>query len=632
MANAGTVTVDFAAETARFTAELKKVNDRVKSVESGFKSLEKVASTALKFFSVGIAVNFIRSAAEAADQLGKTADKLGISTERLTAFQLAAADAGVEAGAFAKLLTDAQRRLGEAAQGSGAAYDAIRALGFSVNELQRLSPDELFLRYADALSTVKNRSEAFALANDLMGKSVNDAWALIDAGRPAIDEAAATVKRLGLALSEVDTKQIEEANDKIGLLSRVSQALGQQLAAALAPFATEFVNRITGAGVAADETRGKFDQFARAVFFTFELLSNAARSYEAIVAASALSSAKTYEVVFTALRKSLELTAKLDELVGLDSLAAQFRDLAGVAGKVESLAAAEASAAAKRMEDAGKQIRSLTEISAEADRIVAESRKRAEEEANKDGTDPNSNLRFETLQFNLDIEEEIRRSSYEQMIAEQAAFEQIRADISEQADEDAILRTQETQAKVANAILESENKILQFKQQAFNAAVGLLSALAGKSKAAAIALIAFEKIRAIAQVKINTAVAVANALASVPYPANLAAAAQMTQLGAIQMALIAATGLAEASNVISSSSGGAPIGSPQNPVFTDTRSSSGEQVFGAQQKNQVSIRFEGVFTAAAAREIAEQIREVIDNSDIHIIGPNSSNARELRGE
>jgi hypothetical protein len=635
VANAGTVTVDFAAEVAKFNAQLKQVNDRVKSVESGFKSLEKVASTALKFFSVGIAANFIRSAAEAADALGKTADKLGLSTERLAAFQLAAADAGVETGTLNKLLTDAQRRLGEAASGTGATYDALKSLGLGVRDLQKLSPDELFLRYSDAINSLKSRAEQFSVAQDLFGKSAQEAFTLIAAGRPAIEEAAATVDRLGLALSRVDIAQIEIANDKLGLLAKVSQAFGQQLAAAIAPFVTEFVDRLTGVGVAADDTRSKLDEFARAVFISFEIVANAARTFDLAVSAAFTASSKAYESAFAILRKSLELTAALDEAVGLDSLAAKFRGFAEAAGRAEAFSAAFSEQAAIRVANAANSIKSFAQILDEADQIVARSQARAEEAAANQAalaSGLTGESRIAQLEFSLNIEAEILRTSYEQMLAEQVAFEQVRANISEQFDEDAILRSQETQAKIANSTIEAEKKILSFKQQTFDAGIGLLSALAGKSKAAALALIAFEKIRAIAQAKINTAQAVTNALANVPYPANLAAAAQMAQLGALQIGLIAATGLAEASNVISSSSGGAPIGSPQNPVFTDTRSSSGEQVFGAQQKSQVSIRFEGVFTAAAAREIAEQIREVIDNSDIHIIGPNSSNARELRGE
>lgn len=631
MANAGTVTVDFAAEVAKFNASLKQVDARVKSVESGFKSLERTAATALKFFSIGIATSFIRSAAEAADALGKTADRLGLSTERLAAFQLAAADAGVETGTLNKLLTDSQRRLGEAAQGTGATFDALQSLGLSVRQLQQLSPDELFLRYADSINQLKSRAEQFSVAQDLFGRSAQEAFTLIAAGRPAIEDAAATVDRLGLALSRVDIFKIEVANDKLGLLAKTSQAFGQQLAAAIAPFVSEFVDRLTGVGVAADDVRGKLDSFARAVFITFELIANAARTFDGAVSAAFLAFAKSAEVGNAILRESFELTARLDEAVGLDALAARFRSFAESAGQAESFAAALSEQAALRVENAANSVKSFSVIFDEADQIIARSQARAEEAAARQAelsAGITGESIFENLQFQFDAELEMRTQQAEFLRQFQLDQQAITNEGLEAIELEHLRNVNLERERLTR---ETEARIVGMKQATTNAAIGLLSALAGRSKAAALALIAFEKIRAIAQAKINTAVAVTNALANVPYPGNLAAAAQMAQLGAIQIGLIVATGLAEASNVLSSSAAGAPIGSPQNPVFTDTRSD-GEQTFGAQQKNQISIRFEGVFTAAAAREIAEQIRDVVDNSDVHIIGPNSSNGRELRGE
>lgn len=632
MASAGSVVVDFSAEVAKFNASLKQVNDRVKSVESGFKSLEKVASTALKFFSIGISANFIRSAANAADAAADLATRIGISTERLAAFDLAASDAGVQTESLARLFTDAQKKLGEAAGGTGATADALRDLGLNVRELQRLSPDELFLRYSDALLTVTARSERFALSQDLFGKSATEAFELIAKGRTAIDAAAETVDRLGLALSRVDSEKIGEANDKLGLLAKTSQAFGQNLAVSLAPFVTEFVNRLTEVGVGADDARSKLDAFARASFTSFEIIANGARVFDVAVSGAFLSVAKANEVAFGILQKGFELTAKLDEAVGLDALAAKFRSFSQSAADAQSFSAALSENAAARIENAANSIKSFSEIFAEADRIVSESQARAEAAAAAQAElagGLTGESRFETLQFEFDSELEmraqhaefLRQFQFEQQEITNAGLESIELEHLRNVNLERERLTQETEAR-----------IVAMKQSTVNAAVGLLSALAGRSKAAALALIAFEKIRAIAQAKINTAVAVTNALASVPYPYNLAAAAQMATLGSVQIGLIVATGIAEAANVFSSSSAGAPIGSPQNPVFTDTGGRNDEQTFGATQRTQITVNFTGLATAGAAREIAEALRDVIDNSDVHIIGPNSSNGRELRGE
>lgn len=635
MANAGTVTVDFAAEVARFNAQMKQVNDRVKSVESGFKKMAGVVDSALKLFSVGIAASFIRSAAEAADALGKTADKLGLTTERLTAFQLAAADAGVEAGTLAKLLVDSQRRLGDAAGGTGATADALRILGLNVRDLQRLSPDELFLRYADALGEVKNRSEQFTLAQDLMGKSVQDAYTLIAAGRGAIDEAAATVDRLGLAISRVDIAKIEVANDKLALLAKTSQAFGQQVAAALAPFVSEFVDRLTSTGTSIDSTRSKLEAFTTAVFVAFEIIANGARVFDIAVSGALFALVRPWERFFELVRRSLEFTADLDAALGFDSLAKRFTNLAQTIGQAESFAGALSEQSAARVKNAADNIRSFSQIFEEAEQIRARAQQQAEEAAARQAelaagiTGAESVI--EKKQIELFQIEEITQLHYDNMLQLQDDFLRIQAETTEKLD---VERHRDHLQRKIDRERQAEQQILAVKQGAQNAALGLLGVLAQRSKVAAIALIAFEKIRAIAQAKINTAVAVTNALASVPYPYNFAAAAEVAAFGNIQVALIAATGLLEAGNVLRSSAPGAPLGSPQNPVFTNANAATGDVAgpAGAQQNKQITITFNGLFTKDAAREIAEHLKDVIDNSDIHIIGPNSSQARELRGE
>lgn len=634
MANAGTVTVDFAAEVAKFNAALKQVGERVKSVESSFKTLEKVASTALKFFSVGIATSFIKSAADAADALGKTADKLGISTERLTAFQLAAADAGVETATLNKLLVDAQRRLGDASFGTGEALKTLQSFGFNVRELQRLAPDELFLKYADAIGTLSNRSDQFSAAQALFGKSAQEAFTLIANGRPALEEAAAAVDRLGLALSRVDTFKIEQANDKLGLLAKVSQAFGQQLAAAIAPFVTEFVDRITGVGVAADDARSKFEGFARAAFVAFEITANAARSFDAAVSGVLFATFRSFEQMNEIVAQSLDLTARLDRAVGLDTIAKFFEDQAAAQRSLAGFAGAAADQAAARVEGALNSIKSFEQIFADIDRITSAAQRKAEQAAatqeaiNEALRQPAAeNTQLEAFNTNLLIQEDLQRLHHDRMLQQQAVFQEASAKLTQQLDVDTFIRqqTQREQAAIA-----SEQRIYEARQRATNAGLNLLQAFAGKSKAVAIALVAINKARAVAEAIQNTSVAVTRTLASLPYPANVAAAASVKAFGALEVAAIVASGFGEIAQIRSNAGGGAPLGSPVNPIFTDA--GSGSQAFGEPQKERgvIQIQVMGTVTRDAAIQIAEAIKDVVDNDDVRIFSKSSAQAQELR--
>ena len=100
-----------------------------------------------------------------------------------------------------------------------------------------------------------------------------------------------------------------------------------------------------------------------------------------------------------------------------------------------------------------------------------------------------------------------------------------------------------------------QDAVKQLRESAVNQGIALLGMFTTKSKAAAIALIAIEKAQAIASVTISTADAVAKAFAIYgPTPAGAAAAASMKTMGAIQIGLIAATGLMQAAQTLSGDS------------------------------------------------------------------------------
>ncbi len=624
MANAGTVTVDFAAEVAKFNAQLKQVNDRVKSVESGFKTLAKTAETALKFFSIGIAARWVQSAGEAADAIGKMADKLGIATQRLVAFQLAADDAGVQTETLNKLLTDAERKLGEASSFKGGTFAAISQLGLDIRELQRLSPDELFLRYADALSTVKNRSEQFALAQDLFGKSATEAFNLIEAGRPAIEKAAANVEKFGLALDRIDTAKIEAANDALGLLSKTSQAFGQHVAAAFAPFTEEIARRLTEAGGAANKAQSQLETFAKAVFVTFEIVSNAVNVFDAAVSGAFFAISKGIELAIGALRKSFELTAKLDEAVGLDSLAKRFRDFAQSAGEAQDFAAAFSEQAAQRVKNAADGIKSFGQIFDEANELVAKAQATAEEAAAK-AAENNAGLglvagpeTIEKIRASQAALEELQTQHFDILLSQQLEFQARSADLADRLDVQQFVRQQKAKEDSAIAV---EANILAARQRAFNSSEDLLQALSARSKAAAIALIAINKAVSIAQAIQNTSAAVTKTLAVYGgTPAGYAAAASIKAWGAIEVATIAATGIAQIASITSSPGRGAPAGSPANPLFT-TRTSDTlptDQTPGASARPVQTINVYG-WSEQAIRDLMRLMRETGTDYDVQVI-------------
>lgn len=165
----------------------------------------------------------------------------------------------------------------------------------------------------------------------------------------------------------------------------------------------------------------------------------------------------------------------------------------------------------------------------------------------------------------------------------------------------------------ARAEQQAQQTIQAMYVQTAQLAIGLLQTYAGQSKTIAIATIALEKGLALAQAAMNTAVGVTKAYTVDP---TGALAAKVALMGKVQMGLIAATGLAQASQV---GSGGAELGTPANPVHTASSTSPAAQPAAPTQR--IYVEFEGSDDRKVTlREMREQIRRIKEeNPDAELV-------------
>lgn len=169
--------------------------------------------------------------------------------------------------------------------------------------------------------------------------------------------------------------------------------------------------------------------------------------------------------------------------------------------------------------------------------------------------------RRQSIVDNERLTEEARQEALselrEQELTQEQIFQQRKTEIENSASKDRV------------AISQAEEEAKRSAQQAtLSAAASLLSIFANENKAAAIAVIAIQKGLAIAQAIQNTQVASLRALAELGPIAGPPVAAKIEAFGATRVALIAATGLAQAAGT---SSGG---GSSINASASQSRSQS----------------------------------------------------------
>lgn len=612
MSSAGTVTIDFAAETARFRAELERVNNRLRGVEQGFKGLEKFATGLFAGASIAAVVGFITSSADAADQLGKTADRLNIATERLTVFQIAAKNTGIEVDTANKLLQESQKRLGEASTGQGAAAKTLESLGLKYKDLKDLSPDELFIKYGDAIAKLGTRQEQAAATATLFGKAGVESLGFILQGREALDEASGFVDKFGLALSRVDIAQIEAAGDSVENLGHIAQGAGQRIAVGLSPFVLAFTESIAEATGSTTFLQDAVSVLGGAGYVGLQIFANAAKVLEATFFGIAGAAARAFSfVTFGDVSESLKASAEVN------------------LGKADA---------------ALQTIKTEEQILKGLEDIYENSRVRAEEALAKNAAaaKPTGTLTLST-EFEGDLGLSEQQKNEAKLLIEDD-YNKARIEGAEAVSKE-LARIQGEEVLIHAdrnaAILEDDRRRIEAKQAlesfGFASAVSLLGAFAQKSKTAAKAQVAIDKARALAQAIVNTKAGITLQLTSGDPYTRVPRAIAVGAFGALQIAAIIKTGFNEIGNI--DSGGGPSLGSPTNPVFTDRPENAPGNIGSvptagggpAQQRGQIQVVINGNFFSGreTINYLVDKLREEINDKDIVLFSPTSQQAQSL---
>lgn len=589
MASAGTVTIDFAAETAKFTAELKKVNDHLKSMESGFESLSNVAHHALEFLSVGAFVEFAKSALEAAKQLQEVAERIGTTAQSLSRLQFAAQESNVSVEVLNKSLVKFSVNIAEAAQGTGAAQGAFAELNVSAKELKGLSLEEQFAKIAEGFQNVVDPVDRVNVAVKLFGKQGAELVPLLDKGAEGIREFAAEADRLGITLDDRATKSIERSATA---LARFFSILKNNTA----NFAGDIVANLFGSGDQIADAQAKVDALIeqRKRLETPGTFIRTAVHGQIVEALDVQIKVAQQEVVALKFEKD-----RLDALKQINIEMAR-----------QSSLISEVTVDAKKVRIPGSPS-NLDELALDFQDQQNEERLKKDKEFNDELSKQNGQLLID-LQNQRDAADKIFLREADATLREKLALEDFAHERERKLAEDAATQ------KIA------------LEQNVFSAAVGFLNALGQRSKAAAIAAIVLNKALSIARAIQNTATAATAALAyGDPYTAA-ARVAYIHGLGAFEIGLIAATGALEVSNLSSGGSGGGGFSQPSYQSQTNTALSS-DQLPAATAQKAVQVIFNGPIynTDDFQRSIVDALKDISDR-DVIIFQPTSAQAQVIR--
>ena len=213
---------DFEAGVQRATKALEQAEGKFrtsnKRTESSFMSLGKAAQGLAVYFSVRAVVNYGQQVLHLADQLKTLEERTGVSAQFFSALQPEIENAGGSLDSFGSSLNKMSIKLAKASSGNKDASRAFAAIGLSVNELTKLSPEQQFLKIATAISQLGTKGQQAAAATAIFGKGVVSLLPTLAKGGDELQRFVDEQVRLGLAMSAETVQYLDDLGDSINTL------------------------------------------------------------------------------------------------------------------------------------------------------------------------------------------------------------------------------------------------------------------------------------------------------------------------------------------------------------------------------------------------------------------------------
>lgn len=183
-----------------------------------------------------------KQAAAEADALLTRSAQTGLSTDLLQ--QLDYAQNFLDFEGLDKSLQRLTQSMGNATNASTKQAEAFRTLGVSIYDENGNLRDnyDVFLDVIDALGNVDSETQRDILANQLFGKSYAELKPLIEAGSGALKAYTDRAQELGYVLNEEAVRALGALDDAVQENETAVKALKNEIAADLAPLATDAVN------------------------------------------------------------------------------------------------------------------------------------------------------------------------------------------------------------------------------------------------------------------------------------------------------------------------------------------------------------------------------------------------------
>lgn len=189
--------------------------------------------------AVGAVIGFAKHAADAADKIGDLSARYQVHSETIQVYGGLVEEAGGSTEDAAAAIGKLRKAMNEAAHGGVEQAAAFAGIGISVEQLKKMSPEEVMLQMADAFKGSNKEGEKNAVLLQLMGKNGTVYMDVMNKGSAVILERFKEMRADGSMLSDEQKQQADEFDKSWSRMQRtlegVKNGLGLKLAKAIEP-------------------------------------------------------------------------------------------------------------------------------------------------------------------------------------------------------------------------------------------------------------------------------------------------------------------------------------------------------------------------------------------------------------
>lgn len=287
MPSLGRLFVNIGANTTGLQTGANKAESRLTKLRG---TMNRVAAGATRLggamgaAGAAIITAAVNQSSQAVTQQTRLARSLGTTNKEVAGLTSAFKAYGLQQEDVSDAINSITDRAQDAASGMESMADDFKLVGMGADDLRGKQPAELFRTFAESIRNTEDPAKRTAAAVRILGDDVGrKLLPLLMEGEQGIDKFVKQAQDMGLAVSQVDARQIERANIAMSRVSDAVAGLSRSLTVELAPIIEGVADGFSGAASEAGgfgrQTRVAVDEVARSIGAVLDVIDGIGRTF-----------------------------------------------------------------------------------------------------------------------------------------------------------------------------------------------------------------------------------------------------------------------------------------------------------------------------------------------------------------